>query len=226
MISRNDQKGIRLAISRNFEDLKKMAVTDISARERILNAADELFYKEGIRVSGVDTIIEASGIAKTTFYRHFPSKDSLIVAYLQEREKKYEQVIQTILSKNVDSARQQLMDLFEFATQFVSNPRNRGCPFINCAIEFPDPTHPGHQMALSHKRRILTGLIDLCRRAKAKDPVTLARQLMIIYDGIIMAALQFRVEAPLSEGLDAVKALIDIQIPASAETGQNVVSAH
>jgi AcrR family transcriptional regulator len=203
-----------------------MAVTDISARERILHAADELFYKEGIRVSGVDTIIEASGIAKTTFYRHFPSKDSLIVAYLQEREKKFEQALQTILSKNVDSAKQQLIDIFEFAKQYLSIQRNRGCPFINCAIEFPDPTHPGHQMALSHKRRVQASLIDLCRRAKAKDPAVLGRQLLIVYDGMIMAALQLREDAPLAEAVDAAKALIDIQIPAPAGTGQNVASTH
>jgi len=203
-----------LAISRTFEDLKKMAVTDISARERILNAADDLFYKEGIRVSGVDTIIEHSGIAKTTFYRHFPSKDSLIVAYLQEREKKYWLQVQTILAKNADSPRQQLIDIFEFMRQFLSAPRNRGCPFINCATEFPDPTHPGHQMALSHKRRILAGFTDLCRSARAKDPAGLARQLLIIYDGAIMSALQLGAEAPLVEAVDAATALIDLQLTA------------
>jgi len=211
------------AISRNPRGPQKMAVTDISARERILMAADDLFYKEGIRVSGVDTIIEQSGIAKTTFYRHFPSKDALIVAYLEEREKKYWQDVRTLMSKNVESPRQQLIDIFEFIKLFLSQPRNRGCPFINCAIEFPDPTHPGHQIALSHKRRVLAGITDLCTRAKAKDPAQLARQLLVIYDGVMMSALQLREEAPLSEAVDAAKVLIDLQIPAQAT--QNVAAS-
>jgi len=223
MISRSKQKGMSLAISRTFEDLKKMAVTDMSARERILNAADELFYNEGIRVSGVDTIIEHSGIAKTTFYRHFPSKDSLIVAYLQEREKKYWERVQEILAKNADSPRQQLIDIFEFMKHFLSGPRNRGCPFINCATEFPDPTHPGHQISLSHKRRVLAGFTDLCRRAKAADPAGLARQLLIIYDGAIMSALQLGEEAPLQEAVDAAISLIDLQI--AAKKDQNLAAS-
>jgi AcrR family transcriptional regulator len=223
MISKNKQESMTLAISRTFEDLKKMAVSDISARERILLAADDLFYAEGIRVSGVDTIIEQSGIAKTTFYRHFPSKDSLIVAYLEEREKKYWQHVRSLMSKNIDSPRQQLIDIFEFIKEFLSQPRNRGCPFINCAIEFPDPTHPGHQIALSHKRRVLAGLVDLCTRAKAKDPALLARQLLVVYDGVMMSALQLREEAPLAEAVEAAKTLIDLQIP--AQTSQNAVSS-
>src|SRR5271170_1425575 len=156
MIEKDIRSGIRPVVSTTSRD-QIMVPSEISARERILKAADELFYKEGIRVSGVDTIIEQSGIAKTTFYRHFPSKDALIVAYLEEREKKYWQDVRTLMSKNVESPRQQLIDIFEFIKLFLSQPRNRGCPFINCAIEFPDPTHPGHQIALSHKRRVLAG---------------------------------------------------------------------
>src|SRR5271170_908541 len=175
MIEKDIRSGIRPVVSTTSRD-QIMVPSEISARERILKAADELFYKEGIRVSGVDTIIEQSGIAKTTFYRHFPSKDALIVAYLQEREKNYWQQVNAILAKNSDSPRQQLIDIFEYLKLVLSHPRSRGCPFINCTTEFPNPTHPGHQIALSHKKRVVAGFLDLCRRAKAKDPASLSRQ--------------------------------------------------
>jgi AcrR family transcriptional regulator len=190
-----------------------MIANETSARERILLAADELFYKEGIRVSGVDTIIEQSRIAKTTFYRHFPSKDALIVAYLEERERKYWQQVNSLLSKNVDKPREQLIDIFEYMKAVLANPRNRGCAFINCTTEFPDPAHPGHQIALSHKRRILAGFVDLARRAGAGDPESLGKQLLIIYDGILINAMQFGENAALDEALAAAVALIDMHIP-------------
>jgi len=188
-----------------------MPVADVSARDRILTTADDLFYREGIRVSGVDTIIEKSGIAKTTFYRHFPSKDSLIVAYLQEREKRYWQQIEEVLSLHVHSPHLQLLDLFAYLRDFLRTPKNRGCPFINCTTEFPDPTHPGHQIALSHKRRVLAMLTDLCRRANAHNAENLAQQLMVIYDGILINALQLGEQSPLEEAMEAARILVEAQ---------------
>lgn len=189
-----------------------MPVAEISARERILSTADDLFYREGIRVSGVDTIIEKSGIAKTTFYRHFPSKDALIVAYLQEREKKYWERVEEVLANSEHTAAEQIVDLFKSLKEFLSSPKNRGCPFINCTTEFPDPTHPGHQIALSHKRRLLSMLGELTRRANAKNPDKLARQLVLLYDGALINGMQLRDEAPLDEAIAAASTLVESSV--------------
>lgn len=126
-------------------------------RERILAVADRLFYAEGVRATGTEKIMSAAEVAKATFYRHFESKDALVLAYLQSRD----QALWDYLSKPAPPK-----DLREALTRFEQMANCQeiiGCPFLRIASEFPDPAHPFHRLAIEHQNKLagyLTGLLE------------------------------------------------------------------
>src|SRR5579872_4935565 len=107
------------------------AIMTTSARDRILDTATQLFCSQGIRAIGVDTIISESGVAKTTLYHHFESKDDLIVAFLRDIDKLFWQWWERAVRKHPNNPRQQILELFRALAKKVSSPKYRGCPFIN-----------------------------------------------------------------------------------------------
>src|SRR5882762_7398109 len=141
-----------------------------SARQRILETATDLFYREGIRAVGIDTIIARSGVAKMSLYRNFASKDDLVVAFLEYRDGIYWQWWDHVMAGHPDDAARQISDLFASLTRRVSSPHYRGCPFINTSTEFPDPDHPARAVCRANKRELRRRLLDLARRAGARDP--------------------------------------------------------
>src|ERR1700722_18416257 len=111
--------------------------THKSARERILETAEDLFYREGIHAVGIDTIIDKSGVAKMSLYRSFASKDDLVAAYLEARSQRYWQWWDGVMAQNPGDPRRQLRDLFEAIAVRVRRPGFRGCAFVKAATEFP-----------------------------------------------------------------------------------------
>src|SRR5580698_4050104 len=109
-----------------------------SARERILETADDLFYREGIHAVGIDTIIENSGVAKMSLYRSFASKDALVAAYLEARGQRYWQWWDGVMARHASQPRLQLRDLFEAIAVRTRAPEFRGCAFLKAASEFPE----------------------------------------------------------------------------------------
>jgi len=146
------------------------APAEKTARVRILETAAELFYREGIRAVGIDTIIARSGVAKMSLYRNFASKDDLIVAFLRHRDEIYWQWWDHVMAAHPDDARRQISDLFASLTRRVTSPLYRGCPFINTSTEFPDPDHPARALCLANKQELRRRLKGLARRAGARDP--------------------------------------------------------
>ncbi|WP_438447289.1 TetR/AcrR family transcriptional regulator [Gorillibacterium sp. sgz5001074] len=159
-----------------------------SAKERILRVASDLFYKEGVRAVGIDRIIEESGVAKASFYRNFPTKDSLIVAYLELRNGKRIDSITEAIRKHPDSPRDQLLSLLQDMAERMKAPEFRGCPFMNAVVEFPDLEHPGHRSAVDNRHRTWGMVEEIAREGKVKNPVELAAQIRILSDGAMMSA--------------------------------------
>ncbi len=157
--------------------------TTKSARERILATAEELFYREGIRAVGIDTIIEQSGVAKMSLYRSFPSKDDLVAAYLELRSDRYWKWWDEITASHPDDPRRQLRDLFVAIAERVRQPQYRGCAFVNAATEFPEEGTRARAAALAHKAEMLKRLLKLCRAIGARQPKSLADQLLMLIDG-------------------------------------------
>jgi AcrR family transcriptional regulator len=181
------------------------------ARERILQTAERLFYRDGYRAVGVDTIVAESGVAKMTMYRHFPSKDDLIAAYLDRTNDKLLAWIEALIAPHEDP-RVALEAVFEGVAKLASSTECLGCAFVGAAGEFPEPDHPGHRVAAQHKRAVVGRLSQLAAQAGARDPIALAEELLLIMDGAWSAARVFGPGSHGSRAAVAAKALISSQL--------------
>jgi AcrR family transcriptional regulator len=153
------------------------------ARDRIFAAADELFYRHGIRAVGVDAIVKEAGVAKISLYRAFPSKDDLVVAYLADRNVDYWERWDRAFARHEGDPRAQLRAMMEHLADRTTAPDYRGCPFTNDATEFPEPSHPGRQVAEANKRELRLRLLRLAEALGAPEPRVLADSLVLLVEG-------------------------------------------
>lgn len=182
-------------------------------KEKLFQTATRLFYQHGYRAIGVDTIAAESGVGKMTLYRHYPSKDDLIVAYLQNSDEIFWDNFEQS-TKAATKPRDKLLAFFEALQEYVMTPVCYGCPFLNVATEYPETDYPGHQVALEHKQTVRSKFRQLAEEAGAHDPAVLADQLFLLMVGAYMSSRMFGAENPASHLASAAKTLIDVQIPA------------
>ena len=154
-----------------------------SARQRILDVAIPLFYREGARAVGIDTIIAKSGVAKMSLYRSFRSKDGLIAACLEERDKSYWRWFDGVVARHPGDPREQLRGVIRGIAKRTSNPGYRGCLFLNTATDYADPWHPGRKLAVRHKETLASRLLNVCCQLGVRDPMALSRQLVLLING-------------------------------------------
>lgn len=139
-----------------------------TGRERLIAAAVELFYRHGFGAIGIDRVIDAAGVTKTTFYKHFEGKDDLMVAAVQRRDEWESQAWNRAVRKIAgDDPVRQLLAMLEVMDLWFNDPDFHGCMFLNTAIEFPNPHDPVHQAAAAYKRRTRDHFRDLARTAGA-----------------------------------------------------------
>jgi AcrR family transcriptional regulator len=182
-----------------------------SVRERILNTARELFYREGARSVGVDTVVAQSGVAKTSLYRWFPSKDALIAAVIEAEAKDRWAGWDHTAERSSADPREQLRAQLAGIAKFVSSPKYRGCPFMNVTVEFADDQHPARAVArevMEELRRRLRALID---QIGVREPAVLTDQILLLVDGTFAAAQVFGKDGPHRLLVSAADALIDAQ---------------
>ncbi|MGQ3298616.1 TetR/AcrR family transcriptional regulator [Reyranella sp.] len=160
-----------------------MARADVRAamQERILETADRLFYGQGIRAVGVDTIAAEIGISKRTLYNHFPSKDDLIVAYLSRRLKP--------APPSDRPPMEQILGAFDRLERTIATGVFRGCPFVNAVAELKEPAHAANKLALAFKEQRRTWFQGLLERLGVEQAHLLSMQLQLLTDGAIAAAL-------------------------------------
>jgi AcrR family transcriptional regulator len=186
--------------------------TEVAPKEKLFQTAAQLFYRYGYRAIGVDTIAAESGIGKMTLYRHYPSKDDLIVAYLMSYDELFWYHFEQV-TKDAPSPRDKLLAFFEALQSYVQTPGCHGCPLINVAAEYPDSDYPGHHVALEHKQSVRERFHQLAQEAGSRQPAVLADQLFLLMDGAYMAARMFGTQNPASHLASAAQTLIDAQIP-------------
>jgi AcrR family transcriptional regulator len=184
-----------------------------SARDRILDTASALFYRDGYHAVGIDTIVAESGVAKMTLYRHFPSKDQLIAAYLERSNAEYWDWLELEIAL-VDGPGPKLLAALDAVATLATSPRCLGCTFQAVASEFPEPEHPGHRVAVAHKRRVLERMAELARAARLRDPDDLAAELLLLMDGAWVAARMFGPANHAGSVGSAARALIEAHTPA------------
>jgi AcrR family transcriptional regulator len=160
-----------------------------SGRERVSRAAYELFSRDGVRAVGVDAVIARAGTAKMTLYRNFPSKDDLIIDFLQRRERVWTQEwLQAESRRRGATPQEQLLTIFDIFSEWFEKPDFEGCPFLTTMIEVSDREHPVYQAAVSHLANIRAYIEELAREAGIRDPGSFARKWHILMKGSIMAA--------------------------------------
>ena len=166
------------------------------ARQRILESAYELFARRGIRAVGVDEIIEHAGVAKATLYRHFPSKDDLVLAFLERREKLWTRDwVEAEAKKRGDSAEEQLLAIFDLFDEWFRKDDFEGCSFINVLLETADREHPVGRASADHLATIRSILRSLGADAGLRDPEAFAHSWHILMKGSIVAAGEGDVDA-------------------------------
>ena len=159
----------------------------VSTRERIIEAATELFYAQGLRAVSADKIIERVGITKVTFYRHFRTKDDLVVAYLERRAERERTDVAATLAR-ADGDVDEAIRLFAEAIGALScAPGFRGCPFINAAAEYTEPDHPVRQTVAAHRRWFKAVLEEMITPLGLGDPTSTADQLVLLRDGAMVS---------------------------------------
>src|SRR5213082_2236624 len=176
-------------------------------RERILQAARELFYRDGINAVSVDAIAAAAGTNKMTLYRHFSSKDELVAAYLSQLAEEGEGLWDKAQSAHPGNADAQLRYMLKRASEFAAEGRGRGCALANAAVELAEPRHPARRVIEAHKRRQRERLVELVRAAGYAKPQQLADELFLLVEGARVCVQSVRREGPgsrlyvLAEGL-------------------------
>ena len=181
---------------------------DITPKDKVFKTAARLFYQHGYRAIGVDTIAAEAGIGKMTLYRHYPSKDDLIVAYLKDSNELFWNNFEQI-TKDAPTPREKLLAFFQSLQDYVKTPACYGCPFLNVATEYPETDYPGHQIALEHKQSVRARFRLLAKEAGVTKPEGLADQLFLLMDGAYMASRMFGTKNPAAQVAETAQILID-----------------
>lgn len=154
---------------------------------RILDSAGQLFYKEGLRATGIDRVLSNAGAAKASLYSHYGSKDELVTAYLQGQARDWTARVEARVHPG--DGRDGLLRLFDMLGELVSGEDFRGCPFLNATGELPDPSHPGRAV-MRREREWLHGLIrSLLLSAGVRDLDRMTRAVVVLHDGALASAV-------------------------------------
>jgi AcrR family transcriptional regulator len=184
----------------------------LSARERLLAAASELFYEEGVHTVGVDRIVERAGVAKATLYTIFGNKDGLVRAYLTARHDCTRERMTRELSARFQNPRERLLGVFEVQGLSFAEPGFRGCAFVGANAE-SSPGTSVEEVTGDYRNWVHSLFVDLAKEAGTADPEGLARQLVLLYDGAGISAWMDHDPSVASSARKIAAAIVDSAIP-------------
>ena len=176
--------------------------------EKLLGAASELFYREGIGAVGVDTVSERAGVSKRTLYNRFGGKDALVAEYLRRRDERWRAHLRDA-TEALEGPEGKLLAIFEAYIEWLVGDDFRGCAFANAVAEIPDPDHPARVVARNHKEGVREYLAAAAGDAGFDEPEALAERLLILLEGATaMAAMRSNAE-PLDVARSLALELMD-----------------
>lgn len=188
----------------------------VPAREKIIDAANTLFYSEGIRAVSVDAIAERAGLTKKTLYYHFTSKDDLVAAYLTARDQPNLKLYASWYDKAEGSVADKVAAIFINLARAAKHPKWKGCGFLRTAAELANmPGHPAMKIGAAHKKKFEIWLADVFAAERAADPQTLARHIVVLLDGVFATLLVHRDPAYALSAAEAARTLVAGAVPAS-----------
>lgn len=158
--------------------------TVVPTRQRLIEAAGRRFYRDGFRMVGLDQILSDVGISKTAFYKHFESKEDLVLAALEDHDREMRETFRTLIrERGGPTALGQLSVVMDVVEHFVESDDYQGCIFVNVAMEFPLAHEPAHIAAAKSKRAVEEIVHELAVEAGARDPRVLAKELCLVMEG-------------------------------------------
>ena len=167
-------------------------------RERILQTASELFYREGTRAVGVDLIVAQAGVAKTSLYLHFATKDDLIEAFLLREDADFWAHWDAVAAQYRRTPREELDAQLQWIGERIARPGYRGCPQINIAAEYADGNHPARKVAVAHKQELRRRLAELAGAVGVDEPETFALRLATVIDGALSSGQALHAHGPVA----------------------------
>ena len=179
------------------------------ARQRLLSTATQIFYADGIHSVGVDRIIADAKVTRATFYRHFPSKDDLVVTYLKEVHQMERAGITAAIAAH-SSAADSLLAIADTIAAGIRSAGFRGCAFLNAAAEFPDEDHPVHQEIIAHRQWFLNTLTTLMAQVAEDSSDAAARHFVMLRDGAMAAGCLFDPALIVDTFLRGIEGLVRI----------------
>ncbi|MGM9469307.1 MULTISPECIES: TetR/AcrR family transcriptional regulator [Streptomyces] len=203
---------------------RQSRVAKLPPRERILDAAEELFSREGIKAVGVQAIADRAETTKMALYRHFATKDALVEEWLRIVAADYTAVFDRLADAHPDEPRAQILGIARFIADGLPEISHRGCPFINSIAELPDRAHPARRLIETHKAGQLHRLTDLCARAGLPDPDEAAAEITFLLEGAQVSAQNGSIEHAGERLMRIVEAVLD-RHSAPAVTGVADVAA-
>ncbi|MGJ0485582.1 MAG: TetR/AcrR family transcriptional regulator [Methylomicrobium sp.] len=177
-------------------------------KERILQSASELFYRQGIRATGVDAIVKAAGTTKMSLYHYFPSKSDLVLAHLQQSAETMRERIITGIAERATEPKARLLAIFDVFGEMLRLDGFRGCPFINAATEATGDEEAFKQVSADFYQQFRLRLEEWAVAAEARQPEMLARQLVLLISGAIIAEQMQRDSGAMRAARDAAEILI------------------
>ncbi|MBL1098527.1 TetR/AcrR family transcriptional regulator [Streptomyces coffeae] len=178
-------------------------------RERILDAAEELFSREGIKGVGVQAIADRAETTKMALYRHFATKDALVEEWLRIVAADYTAMFDRLEAAHPDDPRAQILGVARFIADGLPDISYRGCPFVNSIAELPDPTHPARLLIKAHKVGQAHRMTDLCARAGLSDPDDAAAEITFALEGAQVTAQNGSIEQVGERLVRIVEAVLD-----------------
>lgn len=177
-------------------------------RDRLLDTAGDLFYRDGYHAVGIDTILAEAGLAKMTLYHHFSSKEELIIAALERRGRKIGEAVGAAMEAAGSSPRKRLLALFDWYEEWFGSEEFNGCAFIRAVGEYPDPNSPVHQAVMKQKQAGRDRLVSLLKAMEVASPEKRAIQVHLLLEGAIVGAHTFGDPTVIKNARDAALALI------------------
>ncbi|MDJ0732691.1 MAG: TetR/AcrR family transcriptional regulator [Nostocaceae cyanobacterium] len=165
-----------------------MATQGSNARQQILETASELFYQKGIQHVGINEVIAASGVAKRTLYRWFPSKDQLIEDVMKHRASQWLHWFSEAVEERGNTPKERLLATFDVLQEWYASPNFRGCPFINAVLEIADASHKAHHVSVDLRESIRQIILGLASQAGVKDVEAFSQQYLLLIGGASLMA--------------------------------------
>ena len=188
-------------------------------RDELVRKALDVFYRNGFHATGMDKLVSETGVSKTSMYKHFRTKEDLILAVLRVRDENIRHWLYRRIEELSDTPKGQMLALFDALSEWFTKPEFRGCMFIKASAEFQEINHPIHAQSAAHKQILQDHFSEIAEAADANDPRLLARQLLLLKEGAIVSAVLARggglAGDPAADAKEAARGLIDLQIPST-----------